>query len=81
MACTSLMQEKRATISKKLRCKNVHCICIVVALSKVMEKLKQDKLNNHIVNTYTKLGPLCGGQISPGSTGRVKDLTRGPRAQ
>jgi hypothetical protein len=25
--------------------------------------------------------PLCGGQISPGSTGRVKDLTKGPRAQ
>jgi hypothetical protein len=24
---------------------------------------------------------LCGGQISPGSTGRVKNLTRGPRAQ
>jgi hypothetical protein len=24
---------------------------------------------------------VCGGQISPGSTGRVKDLTRGPRAQ
>jgi hypothetical protein len=23
----------------------------------------------------------CGGQISPGSTGRVKDLTKGPRAQ
>jgi hypothetical protein len=23
----------------------------------------------------------CGGQISPGSTERVKDLTRGPRAQ
>jgi hypothetical protein len=24
---------------------------------------------------------LCGGQISPGSTKRVKDLTKGPRAQ
>jgi hypothetical protein len=23
----------------------------------------------------------CGGQISPGSTKRVKDLTKGPRAQ
>jgi hypothetical protein len=23
----------------------------------------------------------CGGQISPGSTGRIKDLTKGPRAQ
>jgi hypothetical protein len=23
----------------------------------------------------------CGGQISPGSTGRRKDLTKGPRAQ
>jgi hypothetical protein len=22
-----------------------------------------------------------GGQISPGSTGRIKDLTKGPRAQ
>jgi hypothetical protein len=22
----------------------------------------------------------CGGQISPGSTGRIKDLTKGPRA-
>jgi hypothetical protein len=25
--------------------------------------------------------PRCGGQISPGSTGRIKDLTKGPRAQ
>jgi hypothetical protein len=25
--------------------------------------------------------PVCGGQISPGSTKRVKDLTKGPRAQ
>jgi hypothetical protein len=24
---------------------------------------------------------LCGGQISPGSTRRMKDLTKGPRAQ
>jgi hypothetical protein len=24
---------------------------------------------------------FCGGQISPGSTGRVKDLTKGPRDQ
>jgi hypothetical protein len=23
----------------------------------------------------------CGGQISPWSTGRIKDLTKGPRAQ
>jgi hypothetical protein len=23
----------------------------------------------------------CGGQISPGSTRRIKDLTKGPRAQ
>jgi hypothetical protein len=23
----------------------------------------------------------CGGQISPGTTGRIKDLTKGPRAQ
>jgi hypothetical protein len=25
--------------------------------------------------------PNCGGQISPGSTRRIKDLTKGPRAQ
>jgi hypothetical protein len=25
--------------------------------------------------------PRCGGQISPGSTSRVKDLTKGPQAQ
>jgi hypothetical protein len=24
---------------------------------------------------------ICGGQISPGSTGRIKDLTKGPKAQ
>jgi hypothetical protein len=24
---------------------------------------------------------MCGGQISPGFTGRIKDLTKGPRAQ
>jgi hypothetical protein len=28
-----------------------------------------------------KLERECGGQISPGSTRRVKDLTKGPRAQ
>jgi hypothetical protein len=26
------------------------------------------------------LVPCCGGQISPGSTRRIKDLTKGPRA-
>jgi hypothetical protein len=26
-------------------------------------------------------GDGCGGQISPGSTVRIKDLTKGPRAQ
>jgi hypothetical protein len=25
--------------------------------------------------------PVCGGQISPGSIGRIKDLTKGPRSQ
>jgi hypothetical protein len=25
-------------------------------------------------------GGGCGGQISPGSTRRIKDLTKGPRA-
>ena len=29
----------------------------------------------------TKAWRDCGGQISPGSTGRIKDLTKGPRAQ
>jgi hypothetical protein len=27
------------------------------------------------------IGTGCGGQISPGSTGRIKDLTKGPRDQ
>jgi hypothetical protein len=27
-----------------------------------------------------KVLELCGGQISPGSTRRIKDLTKGPRA-
>jgi hypothetical protein len=36
----------------------------------------------HERKKYSKM-PLryCGGQISPRSTGRVKDLTKGPRAQ
>jgi hypothetical protein len=28
-----------------------------------------------------RLASPCGGQISPGSTGRIKDLTKCPRAQ
>jgi hypothetical protein len=33
-----------------------------------------------IKTSFANVG-TCGGQISPGSTGRVKDLTKGPRAQ
>jgi hypothetical protein len=35
---------------------------------------------NHVYK-LSKALYRCGGQISPGSTGRVKDLTKGPRAQ
>jgi hypothetical protein len=34
-----------------------------------------------ITSKSTQRSGACGGQISPGSTGRVKDLTKGPRAQ
>jgi hypothetical protein len=34
-----------------------------------------------ITSKLTQRSGACGGQISPGSTGRVKDLTKGPRAQ
>jgi hypothetical protein len=30
---------------------------------------------------HTGVSTLCGGQISPGSTRRIKDLTKGPWAQ
>jgi hypothetical protein len=36
--------------------------------------MDQKKKLNELIET-------CGGQISPGSTGRIKDLTKGPRAQ
>jgi hypothetical protein len=33
-----------------------------------------------IISKSTQRSRACGGQISPGSTGRIKDLTKGPRA-
>jgi hypothetical protein len=30
---------------------------------------------------FTDIGVTCGGRISPGSTERMKDLTKGPWAQ
>jgi hypothetical protein len=36
---------------------------------------------NFTVNGHEYNQGYCGGQISPGSTGRIKDLTKGPRAQ
>jgi hypothetical protein len=49
----------------------------------------QEELNNFKRNEVWTLVPrpkqnvvgTYGGQISPGSTGRIKDLTKGPRAQ
>ena len=34
-----------------------------------------------IISKSVQRSGACGGQISPGSTRRVKDLTKGPRAQ
>jgi hypothetical protein len=34
-----------------------------------------------IISKSTQRSGACGEQISPGSTGRIKDLTKGPRAQ
>jgi hypothetical protein len=34
-----------------------------------------------IISKSTQRSGACGGQISPGSTGRIKDLTKGLRAQ
>jgi hypothetical protein len=34
-----------------------------------------------IISKSTQRSGACGGQISSGSTGRIKDLTKGPRAQ
>jgi hypothetical protein len=34
-----------------------------------------------IISKSARRSGACGGQISPGSTGRVKDLMKGPRAQ
>jgi hypothetical protein len=34
-----------------------------------------------IISKSIQRSGACGGQISPGSTGRIKDLTKGPRAQ
>jgi hypothetical protein len=34
-----------------------------------------------IISKSARRSGACGGQISPGSTGRMKDLTKGPRAQ
>jgi hypothetical protein len=38
--------------------------------------------SNHIQSpAYERPSYWCGGQISPGSTRRMKDLTKGPRVQ
>jgi hypothetical protein len=34
-----------------------------------------------IISKSTQRSGACGGQISAGSTGRIKDLTKGPKAQ
>jgi hypothetical protein len=34
-----------------------------------------------IISKSTQRSGACGGQISPGSTGRIKDLTKGPGSQ
>jgi hypothetical protein len=34
-----------------------------------------------IISKSARRSGACGGQISPGSTRRIKDLTKGPRAQ
>jgi hypothetical protein len=34
-----------------------------------------------IISKSARRSGACGGQISPGSTGRIKDLMKGPRAQ
>jgi hypothetical protein len=34
-----------------------------------------------IISKSNQRSGACGGQISPESTGRIKDLTKGPRAQ
>jgi hypothetical protein len=34
-----------------------------------------------IISKSTQRSGACGGQISPRSSGRIKDLTKGPRAQ
>jgi hypothetical protein len=31
--------------------------------------------------SINQITEYCGGQISPGSTGMIKDLTKGPRVQ
>jgi hypothetical protein len=60
----------------------------MVKLDLTGKKRNDDGLDVDLINTtpfFHNVGRglvgKCGGQISPGSTGRVKDLTRGPRAQ
>jgi hypothetical protein len=39
------------------------------------------RISGPIISKSTQRSGACGGQISPGSTGRIKYLTKGPRAQ
>jgi hypothetical protein len=42
----------------------------------------RDLVQEYLANrTFPTSSGWCGGQISPGSTERIKDLTKGPRAQ
>jgi hypothetical protein len=47
-------------------------------------KIKRLEAGPRIIGPFisksTQRSGACGGQISPGSTGRIKDLTKGPRA-
>jgi hypothetical protein len=38
------------------------------------------RISGPIISKSTQRSRACGGQISPGSTRRIKDLTKGPRA-
>jgi hypothetical protein len=47
----------------------------------VATRLYSDEQSRTTEYKQGKIRAGCGGQISPGSTGRIKDLTKGPRAQ
>jgi hypothetical protein len=78
--CSAVMGTMQSTIAPKSRCSTVTSDSPVNYSGVTLEKPEGEEFG--LVRSWLGMAMgRCGGQISPGSTGRIKDLTKGPRAQ